>query len=116
MGCVVGRSAPPEGSRCVVELDGGQHPGGIQFCMVRMVGWLVSPYTASLTSTRFIPSAAIPALEKTQGYVVALSSVGAQLRFPGISDANISKHAVNRLIEFVALGKIVSLCLARVPT
>jgi hypothetical protein len=43
-------------------------------------------------------------------------SIGAQLRFPGISDANISKHAVNPLIEFVALGKIISLCLARVPT
>ncbi|KAI0294645.1 NAD-P-binding protein [Multifurca ochricompacta] len=29
--------------------------------------------------------------------------VGAQLRIPGSSDANISKHAVNRLVEFVTL-------------
>ncbi|KAI0249102.1 NAD-P-binding protein [Lactifluus subvellereus] len=47
--------------------------------------------------------AAIPALEKTQGHFVAISSVGAQLRIPGSSDANISKHAVNRLVEFVSL-------------
>jgi hypothetical protein len=50
----------------------------------------------------------VHALKKTHGYVVALSSVGAQLRIPGSSDANISKHAVNRLIEFVALGEFVS--------
>jgi NAD(P)-dependent dehydrogenase (short-subunit alcohol dehydrogenase family) len=48
-------------------------------------------------------SAAVPALEDTQGYIVALSSLGAQLRVPGGSDGCISKHAVNRLVEFVAL-------------
>jgi len=47
--------------------------------------------------------AAVRALEKTHGYVVALSSVGAQLRIPGSSDANISKSAVNRLVEFITL-------------
>jgi hypothetical protein len=41
----------------------------------------------------------------TQGYVVALSSVGAQLRIPGSSDANISKSAMNRLVEFITLGE-----------
>ncbi|KAI0263520.1 NAD-P-binding protein [Gloeopeniophorella convolvens] len=40
---------------------------------------------------------------KTKGYAIALSSPGAQLRIPGSSDANISKHAVNRLVEFIAL-------------
>ncbi|KAH9992136.1 NAD-P-binding protein [Russula vinacea] len=50
-----------------------------------------------------VVSAAVPALEKTQGYIVALSSIGAQLRFPGASDGCISKHAVNRLVEFVVL-------------
>ena len=44
-------------------------------------------------------------MEKTQGYIVALSSIGAQLRFPGASDGCISKHAVNRLVEFVVLGE-----------
>ena len=50
-------------------------------------------------------SSAVSALEKTQGYIVALSSMGAQLRFPGASDPCISKHAVNRLVEFIVLGK-----------
>ena len=45
------------------------------------------------------------ALETTHGYIVALSSVGAQLRIPGSSDANISKSAVNRLVEFITLGE-----------
>jgi NAD(P)-dependent dehydrogenase (short-subunit alcohol dehydrogenase family) len=48
-------------------------------------------------------SVAVPALEKTQGYIVALSSMGGQLRIPGGSDGCISKHAVNRLVEFIAL-------------
>ncbi|KAI0263521.1 NAD-P-binding protein [Gloeopeniophorella convolvens] len=47
--------------------------------------------------------AALPALEKSQGYVVVPSSVGAQLRVPGTSDANMSKHAVNRLVEYITL-------------
>ena len=47
----------------------------------------------------------MPALEKTQGYIIAISSIGAQLRFPGASDGCITKHAVNRLVEFIALGK-----------
>ena len=51
-------------------------------------------------------SVAIPALEKTQGYIVAITSLGAQLRVPGGSDGCITKHAVNRLVEFIALGKI----------
>jgi hypothetical protein len=50
----------------------------------------------------------VRALKETRGYVVALSSVGAQLRISGSSDANISKHAVNRLVEFVALGEFVT--------
>ena len=33
--------------------------------------------------------------------------MGGQLRVPGGSDGCISKHAVNRLIEFIALGKAV---------
>jgi NAD(P)-dependent dehydrogenase (short-subunit alcohol dehydrogenase family) len=47
--------------------------------------------------------AAATALEQSRGYCVAISSVGAQIRNPGSSDANMSKHAVNRLIEFIVL-------------
>ncbi|KAI9449370.1 NAD-P-binding protein [Lactarius psammicola] len=47
--------------------------------------------------------AAATALEQSRGYYVAISSVGAQIRNPGTSDANMSKHAVNRLIEFIVL-------------
>ena len=49
-------------------------------------------------------SVAIPSLEKTQGIIVAITSLGAQLRVPGGSDGCIAKHAVNRLVEFIALG------------
>ncbi|KAN0132192.1 NAD(P)-binding protein [Lactarius tabidus] len=47
--------------------------------------------------------AAATALEQSRGYYVAISSIGAQVRIPGISDMNISKHALNRLIEFIVL-------------
>jgi len=47
--------------------------------------------------------AAATALEQSRGYYVAISSVGAQVRNPGTSDASMSKHAVNRLIEFITL-------------
>jgi NAD(P)-dependent dehydrogenase (short-subunit alcohol dehydrogenase family) len=57
------------------------------------------------SSSKIAFSAAVPALEKTQGYVIAITSIGAQLRFPGASDGCISKHAVNRLVEFITLGK-----------
>lgn len=35
-----------------------------------------------------------------------MSSIGAQLRFPGASDSCITKHAVNRLVEFIVLGTV----------
>jgi len=50
-------------------------------------------------------SAAVPVLEETQGYIIAISSMGAQLRLSGASDGCITKHAVNRLVEFIVLGK-----------
>ena len=49
-------------------------------------------------------------MENTQGYIVVISSVGAQLRVPGASDACISKFAVNRLVEFIVLGKPFFFC------
>ena len=44
------------------------------------------------------------ALEKTGGRIVVVSSDLAQLRLLGASDYATSKHAVNRLVEFIALG------------
>ncbi|KAI0294641.1 NAD-P-binding protein [Multifurca ochricompacta] len=49
-------------------------------------------------------SAALPALESARGYVIAISSVGAQLRIQGGSDGCIAKHTVNRLVEYIVLG------------
>ncbi|KZV64502.1 NAD-P-binding protein [Peniophora sp. CONT] len=42
-----------------------------------------------------------PHLEKTGGYLVVMSSIGAQLRTPLGSEYNISKHTLNRLVEYV---------------
>ncbi|KAH9008570.1 NAD-P-binding protein [Lactarius hengduanensis] len=44
------------------------------------------------------------ALEKTCGRIVVVSSDGAQLRIRNASDYVTSKHALNRLVEFIALG------------
>ena len=51
-------------------------------------------------------SASVTALQATNGYFIATTSTGAQLRVPGASDYCVSKHALNRLIEFVALGEL----------
>jgi NAD(P)-dependent dehydrogenase (short-subunit alcohol dehydrogenase family) len=58
-------------------------------------------------------SVALPALEKTQGYIIAISLVGGQQRVPGKSDGCISKHVMNRLVESVALGKASSFLFVR---
>jgi hypothetical protein len=71
-----------------------------RFSLLANTFWLLK------SSSKIASSAAIPDLEKTQGYIIAISSIGAQLRFPGGSDGCITKHAVNRLVEFIALGKI----------
>ena len=47
-------------------------------------------------------SAAVTALEQSNGYYVAIS--GRQDFKAGTSDAHISKHAVDRLVEFIVLG------------
>ncbi|KAI0265622.1 NAD-P-binding protein [Gloeopeniophorella convolvens] len=46
---------------------------------------------------------AVPELLKTKGKIVALSSGAAQYRLPFASDYCISKFAVNRFVEFVAV-------------
>jgi NAD(P)-dependent dehydrogenase (short-subunit alcohol dehydrogenase family) len=50
-------------------------------------------------------SFSVPELLKTKGQVVVLTSVGAQTRFPTASEYCTSKFAINRLTEFVAVGK-----------
>lgn len=47
--------------------------------------------------------AAAPELQKTQGYVVVIGAGLAQLRYPGISDYGISKFAINRFVEYIAV-------------
>ncbi|KAI0315407.1 NAD-P-binding protein [Amylostereum chailletii] len=46
---------------------------------------------------------ALPALQKTSGYVVVTTAIAAQLRVPGASDYSIMKHALNRLVEYIDL-------------
>ncbi|VDC05479.1 unnamed protein product [Peniophora sp. CBMAI 1063] len=46
---------------------------------------------------------ALKHLQKVDGYVVAITSVGAQFRSPNGSDYQTSKHALNRLVELIAL-------------
>ncbi|KZV63751.1 NAD-P-binding protein [Peniophora sp. CONT] len=57
----------------------------------------------NLLGTLNFVSPALKHLKETNGYVIALSSIGAQLRNVGSSDSGISKLALNRLIEFIAL-------------
>ncbi|KAI0265845.1 NAD-P-binding protein [Gloeopeniophorella convolvens] len=47
--------------------------------------------------------ASLPALEEANGRIVVVSSSAAQLRMPNASDYCVSKHAVGRLVEFIAL-------------
>ncbi|KAG8981283.1 hypothetical protein FRC05_004185 [Tulasnella sp. 425] len=57
---------------------------------------------SNLQGTYFTLHATLPELVKTgNGYFIALSSSLAQARIPGESAYNITKHAVNRLIEWV---------------
>ncbi|KAI0313381.1 hypothetical protein OF83DRAFT_1065581 [Amylostereum chailletii] len=46
---------------------------------------------------------AIPHLQKTEGYIVAVSSGAAQCRIPFASDYCISKHALGRFVELVSI-------------
>ncbi|KZV63877.1 NAD-P-binding protein [Peniophora sp. CONT] len=46
---------------------------------------------------------ALKHLEQRAGYAIVVSSVSAQLRFPNSSDYGVSKHAIGRLVEYIAL-------------
>jgi NAD(P)-dependent dehydrogenase (short-subunit alcohol dehydrogenase family) len=59
-------------------------------------------HIARFTLPHLIASATKRAAEgRSGGHLVLLSSVGAQLLIPGASDYQTSKHAINRLCEFV---------------
>jgi len=45
----------------------------------------------------------LPRLEESEGYLVVVSSVGAQSRITYSSPYSISKHALNRFVEFVTI-------------
>ncbi|KZV66967.1 NAD-P-binding protein [Peniophora sp. CONT] len=46
---------------------------------------------------------ALKYLRASEGYVVAITSIGAQFRTPSASDYQTSKHAVNRLVEMIGI-------------
>jgi len=50
------------------------------------------------------PSSSIPELLKTKGQVVVTTSRGAHVRIPNASEYCTSKHAMNRLAEFITIG------------
>lgn len=50
-------------------------------------------------------SVTLPHLDQTKGYLIIISSGAAQFRIPLASDYCVSKHAVVRFNEFVAMGK-----------
>ena len=96
------QSAEQKRSECVVEQFRGQYSWAFQFHQVS--GAIAFFPSADPAQNKLPSSAAVSALEKTQGYIIIISSAGAQIRFPGSSDACISKLAVNRLVEFIVLG------------
>jgi NADP-dependent 3-hydroxy acid dehydrogenase YdfG len=59
-----------------------------------------------VTKLSRVYSPPIPYLEQTNGYVIITSSRAARIRIPSASDCCISKHAVNRLAEYSAVGTL----------
>jgi NAD(P)-dependent dehydrogenase (short-subunit alcohol dehydrogenase family) len=52
-----------------------------------------------------LSSFAVRELVKTSGQIVVVSSIMAQIRIPFASEYCVSKHALHRLAEFVAIGR-----------
>ena len=57
------------------------------------------------THSSVLPSYTLPHLDRTKGYLVIISSGAAQLRIPYASNYCVSKHAVGRFNEFIAMGE-----------
>ena len=78
----------------------GQYSWSIQLYSVRKSHILtVVPHTHLVS-----PSSSIPELQKTEGHVVIITSSAAQVRIPNMSEYCISKHAINRFVEFIGIG------------
>ncbi|VDB92275.1 unnamed protein product [Peniophora sp. CBMAI 1063] len=58
-------------------------------------------FTVNVKGVYNFVRASAPYLNETRGYLVVVSSIGAQLRTPLGSEYNISKHTLNRLVEYV---------------
>jgi len=77
--------------------------------------WL-DVYDANFRGSYLTAHATISELAKTKGYIVFYSSVLAQFRYKMSSAYSIAKHGINRLAEYVDLGKLIlhaSLCTHR---
>ncbi|KAI0066527.1 NAD-P-binding protein [Artomyces pyxidatus] len=81
---------------------GVMRPLGTRFASVDPIAWW-DTLEINLRGVFNFVHFAIPHLQKSGGYVVAISSVGSQVRVPTESDYSISKQAVNRLVEFVPI-------------
>lgn len=64
-----------------------------------------STVETSLKGSFLTAHATIPHLVKTKGYIVLLASALGQMRIPGGSSYNIAKSSLNRLAEWIAIGK-----------
>ena len=60
---------------------------------------------ACYMTVRLLFSTALPELLKTRGQIVVVTSAAAHLRAVPLASYCISKHSIDRLGEFVALGK-----------
>jgi len=58
----------------------------------------------------------IPHLIKTKGYIVVLTSLGAQYRSPGMSAYGTGKHTLNRFVEQIQVGQFTAFLLVKNPS
>jgi hypothetical protein len=81
----------------------GQHTWDLQLYSVRVSAHIRNCGNPGLTL--MLTSFSVPELVKTNGQIVILSSMSAQLRVPCFSDYCVSKHALHCLAECVVTGK-----------
>ncbi|KAI0058727.1 NAD-P-binding protein [Artomyces pyxidatus] len=81
---------------------GASRPFGTRLGLVDPVAWWDTIEVNLRGPFNFIRFT-IPHLEKSKGYIVVITSVAAQLRLATGSDYGVSKHAVDRLIEYIPL-------------
>ncbi|KAI0065458.1 NAD(P)-binding protein [Artomyces pyxidatus] len=82
---------------------GAMRPNGTRSGSVDPVEWRDTVEVNLRGPFNFIHSS-VSHLQKSNGYVVAISFAGAQVRIPTASDYSLSKHAINGLVEFVPIG------------